>query len=77
MKPVEHLLVPHAHALVDFNAPAEDVKALQMPTLLIYWANSYPVEAQLARHFGELRPDWIQVLIEVPVTTAIARNLSK
>lgn len=64
MKPVEHLLVPHMHALVEFNAPAEDVKALHMPTLLIYGANSYPVEAQLAQRFREVRPDWPQVIVE-------------
>ena len=64
MKPVEHLLIPHMHALVEFKAPAEDVKSLKMPTLLIYGERSYPVEAQLAQRFGELRPDWAQVLIE-------------
>lgn len=64
MKHVEHLLIPHVHALLDFNAPAEDVKALHMPTLLIYGANSYPVEAELAKRFREERPDWPQVLIE-------------
>jgi pimeloyl-ACP methyl ester carboxylesterase len=64
MQPVQHLIVPHMHALVDFSAPAEDVKALHMPTLLIYGANSYPVEAQLAQRFRELRPDWPQIVIE-------------
>lgn len=64
MAPMEHLVVPHLRALVDFAISEEEVRALKMPTLLIYGGASYPMEAQIAARFREIRPDWEQVLIE-------------
>ena len=64
MMPLQHLLVPHMRALVDFAVTEDEVRALRMPTLLIYGGASYPFEFQLAARFTEIRPDWHQVLVD-------------
>lgn len=64
MTPVQHLLVPHMRALVNFAITEDEVRGLRIPTLLIYGGASYPVEFQLAARLKEIRPDWPQVLVE-------------
>lgn len=64
MAPTQHLCAPHFQSLVDFPVTADEIRQVASPTLLVYGADSWPVEAQLAARLREIRPDWPMLTVD-------------
>ena len=64
LRPLSPLLAPHGRQLLDFPITEEDVRALQVPTLLFYGDDSIFFELAISDRFKSLRADFQQIQVE-------------
>jgi len=64
LRPLSPLLAPHGRQLLDFSITEEDVRALQVPTLLFYGDDSVFFERAISDRFKSIRADFQQIQVE-------------